>query len=585
MAKSAKEEKTTDIEKTILTELRAYEDASSKQRDMWEELWKLYIGELPPSKHKSLSRNFIPKVHQAVETTASFLVGNEPSIIVVPVGEDDDDKARFMGRLLEFQWQHVLRMKPKILSWVKSAILFGVGIMKVGWDADADEPFAYPVNLGDVFTDPFERDIQRKESFHERIVLPVKDVKKRYGVSDLKPMTATASSQRDSNMFDSHDIDSTQEIPRVELFERWTLKDVTTYALQGADEGKRVSVLKTRKNSYGVIPYVSVHYKDSPLPNRFYTIGEIEPVRRVQMRMNQLINQIVDNVNLILSPAAKVRRGSAIDPRELVIFPSRVIHMNNLAEDLEFVTIPDTTGTGFQLYRALDLEFQKGTAITDLRLGSTNARTATEVQAEQANLNTTTTLVKENVEYAVGQIGQMLAALNIKNITSVRSIRIFDPDDVFEFESLTSRRRVDPVTGGPMPMTPAERLDIERVGRIFKIDKGNLDGEYDIRVKADSTLLQNRSVLRKQLTDYIQFLTSIGVQVDVKKATRIWGDLSGIPNAEQLIRQEPQITVGPSVGPGGGQSMNPTPTSRSVGLTDRAQGYQAQVNQPSALTQ
>lgn len=529
-----------DYGKVTLDERSYYEQSTQSNRQEWEELWKLYIGELPESKVKSLSRNFIPKTHQAVEASASFLVGNEPTIIAIPVGAEDDDKAKFMGRLLEFQWQYVLKMKPKLLTWVKSGLLFGVGVMKVGWDADTDQPFAYPVNLGNFFTDPFTRDLQEAPSVIERIVLPLAEVEKRYKVKGLKPMSAQLHGDiQDGSIFDSHDIDTSIHqgaVQRVEILERWTMDNVYTVAIQQKSDKQKGTtetvgrVLRNIPNPLGFIPYVPFRPKDSPLPNRFYNQGVIAPVKRVHKRMNQLVNQIVDNTNLIMSPAAKVRRGSGVNYREVGnMFPGKVITMNDIQRDVEFITIPDTTGTGFNLYNALDREFQQGTSITDLRQGSDAPSTAGAARIQQANLNTQTTLVKENVEYAIAEMGQMLCKLNIDNITTVRSIRIFDPEDIAEF---------DQMLGQGKQMTPQERQDIQRNGRVFTMDKGQLDGEYDIRIKADSTLLQNRDILRKQLIDFTQFLNGIGVQLDVMRIAEKWGELSGIPNVSKFIRKE-----------------------------------------------
>jgi hypothetical protein len=579
-------QKKEDIGAEILKEKRHFEELTAKQRKNWEDLYDLYNGVLPASKHKSLSRNFVPKVHQAVETMASFLVGNNPSLFVTPVGVDDDDKARFMQRLLEFQWEHDLNMKPKVLVWVKSAILFGVGVMKVGWDTKKDGPFAYPLNIGDFYTDPFERDLQNATRVIERLVLPIEHVEKMYDVKGLKPVGITGQGERDSSMFDNTDFDTVDRevIQKIELLERWTPEEVVTVAVQyGTKDDKPAEVpkvLRRIKNPYGFVPYVSVHYKDSPLPNRFYTIGAIEPVAKTQKRMNQLVNQIVDNVNLILSPAAKVRRGSGIDPRQMQLFPGKTLFMNNIQQDLDFVVVPDTTSTGFRLLQYLDGEFQRGTSVTDIRQGIDSPDTATGARIQQANLNTTTTLVKENVEHAVGIVGQLLAKLNIKNISSMRAIRIFDPEEVFDFERQTGVRPEDPFNGLPLEPGPEERADIQRNGRVFRIDKGDLDGDYDIAVRADSTLLQSKDVLRKQLLDFVTFLSSIGVKPDVQKLADIWGQLSGIPNAHALIERQPEVPLtAPQVGPGGGQGIpGVSPTETSAGLTP--QGIENQVAVP-----
>lgn len=640
-----------DLGALVLKEKKYYEESTRSIRDGWDDLHDLYIGKLPPAKHKSLSRNFIPKAHQAVETLASFLAGNNPSLFVTPVGESDDDKARFMAKLLEFQWVHDLHAKPKVLTWVKSAILFGVGVMKVGWDADTDAPFIYPVNIGDFYTSPYERDLQKTHSVIERLILPIDYVEKKYGVKGLIPLGTSNTNLLDSTVFDVKEIDPVSRTmeQRVELLERHTLQDIITVIVQPAkDKDGNVSQrgMNVRKvqNKKGFIGYVSLHYKDSPLPNRFYTIGAIAPVARTQKRMNATLNQMTDNINLMMNPYAKVRRGSAIDTRELVLFPGRAVYMGDIQRDLEWGVVPDTTNTGYKLLQYLDGEFQRGTTVTDIRQGEGGSNTAAEARIQQANLNVTTSLVKENVEDAIAQLGTFLAKLNIQNINSARSIRIFDPGEVFDFEVLTSQRPPNPLTPAqPLPMSALEQQDIQRVGRVFRFNKGDLDGDYDIRVQADSTLMQNRDVLRKQMQDWLSFLSGLGVQINTEKATKDWGSISGIADAAKYIDKTPKsppppkpedqakvlqaladlvksgatvydnqiqaamtgqwplppgqgeqilnleqsgAQVAPQTGPGGGEGLAvPSPTETSTGLTGTAQEMQIAQAQPTALTQ
>lgn len=554
-----------DLGSIVLKEKKYYEESTYLQRQEWDDLYDLYIGKLPPSKHKSLSRNFIPKVHQAVETMASFLAGNNPSLFATPIGADDSDKAHFVAKLLEHQMRK-MHMKPKILTWTKSACLFGVGILKLGWDVEEDEAFSYPVNIADFYTSPYERNLQIAGSVIERLLLPIVDVEKRYKVSGLVPISTSSSSTDDSSMFDSKDLNviSRSMESRVELLERWTKDKIVTVIVQpGKDkDGKNKKtgvIVKERENKYGFIPYFSFHYADSPLPNRFYTIGMISPVAKTQKRMNQLLNQQTDNVNMMLNPSAKVRKGAGINTKEMVRYPSRAIYMTDIQRDMEWDVIPDTTNTGYRLLQYLDGEFQRGTSVTDLRTGIGSGGTATETRIQQGNLSVTTNLVKENLEDALSTFGTYLVKLDVKNITSSRSISIFDPSEVFDFEKKTNQRPKDPMNPNqPLPMSQEEMDDIKKVGRKFNIDKGAISDEFDIRVQADSTLMQNRDVLRKQMQDWLSFLSGLGVKLDINKATEDWGALSGIADARKYIDKNPQPTPPPK----------PDPTKVLIGVAD-----------------
>ena len=121
------------IVKEVLDEKKYYESATQEYRNAWYDVYKHYQFYLDPTKNPWVSKNYIPKVHDAIERLTAFLVARNPAITVIPQGDNDSDLAKFMSKLVEFQWTNTMDMKPKIQKWVKSAILFGTGIGKVYW--------------------------------------------------------------------------------------------------------------------------------------------------------------------------------------------------------------------------------------------------------------------------------------------------------------------------------------------------------------------------------------------------------------------------------------------------------------------
>lgn len=539
------DQKDKDIGKLVLREKQYYEQATQKIRDKFQDLYDLYMGVLPPSKHKSLSRNFVPKTHQAVETMASFLAGGTTEFFCQPVGTDDGQKAVFANKWLSAVARKI-GLKPTTLTMAKGGLLFGVSVVKVVWDSDEKYPCVSNINIGDLYCSPFERDLRNSDtSVIQRLLLPIDYVEKKYKVSGLVPVSAQTNVY-DSTMFDTTELDTVSRTleNRAELLERWTKDKIVTIVVQPgkAEDGTPTPsgiVLREIENKRKKLPFHVFRCSDSPLPNRFYTPGLIEPNMRTQKRLNALINQFVDQTNIISSPPAVIRRGSGINPRELVTFAGRAITATDPARDISWLQIPDTTGSMVRLYQLLDSEFQRGTSVTSARQGMGNAGSASEARINQANLDTVTNIVKENLEYTLSGIGQDLLDLMLENKSS-DTFRIFDAKEVFDFEVKTGMRPMDPTNPDqPLPMSQDEIMDIKTVGRVFNYKKGDIDSSLDVTVRADSTILQNRDILRKQLQDWASFLNGMGVRLNVEEMTQDWGLLSGIPNAQKYISKDP----------------------------------------------
>jgi len=530
-------------------EKKTYWAQTQTMRRVWQNCWKFYNTYSEDMNFPWQNNVFVPKTHQAVELLASFLVARNPTLRARPQMVDDIEKVPRVQKLLTFQWRNPMKMRPKVMSWVKSAILFGTGIMKVYWDTKEnkygeiiyDDPQCQNVNLLDFYIDPFSPSIEEAPSVIHRIIANMADVErnKNYdNTKDLIPYKETYTNE-DSSELNAYDTDQTSEqIGKVELFERWTDDRVITYA---KEEGG-IAILRDMDNPYGFIPFVAVRLKKSPLPNRFYGTGIIEPNLKLHSSLNSLVNQIMDNIQLITNKMFKRKRTANINPFQLISRPGGVIDVDE-PDDVEELMVSDIKASAFGLYQLLDSEFQQGAGIPNLLKGMPGAEFATEAALMQRNTGTLLGIFQANVESSIAILGQMILQLDIDNIQDSRSVAIFKETKPGELPS-----------GETVEFEPYE---IE----VFTPEE--IRGVFDIEVVADSTLSQDQATLRKQLLDvYALAAKDPESGINRPRLLKTILRLDGIPELDELF-EEPSPPAEPQT-PGAENIQRVTPRGEQL---------------------
>lgn len=516
-------------------EKKTYWEQTQRMRIVWEKCWKYYTGYTQDLDFPWLNNVFVPKTHQAVELLASFLVARNPTLRARPQMVDDIEKVPRVQKLLTFQWKNPMKMREKVITWVKSAILFGTGIMKVYWRTETteiggeervvyDDPECQNVNLLDFYIDPFAPSIDEAHSVIHRIIANREDVIKNenYNFNKKKLIPYQEKySNKDSSQLNKYDTDQgTEQIEKVELFERWTKEKVITYG--NTKEGTKI--LRNMPNPYEFIPFVDVGLKRSPLPNRFYKIGIIEPNLKIQFSLNTLVNQIMDNIQLLMNKMFKRKRGANINPFQLISKPGGVVDVDEL-DDIEELTMTDIKSSAFGLYTMFDNEFQQGVGIPNLLKGIPGAEFATEAALMQRNAGTLMGIFQANIESAIANLGQKILQLDIDNIQDSRSVAIFKEMPAGET-----------IGGEAVELEPYE---VE----VFTPEE--IRGVFDIEVVADSTLSQDIVTLRKQLLDILAVASKDpNAGINRPKVYRLLFKLTGTPEIDELF-EEPSPPIEP----------------------------------------
>lgn len=484
-----KEKEAIDL---VMKDRDAYYEATRDYRAKWRESYDNYKMSRSESSDPYRANVFVPVTFWSVETIVPRLVGQNPTVTAHPVDEEDVPKARFLSRIIDVQWRKEMGMFDKVVSFAKSAALFGTGVMKMYWQGKADRPHADVLNLFDFYCNPLIPSIDEMPSVIHRSFVPQSSLTKEAGyknmefVSDSSPMKFSDSSDRDSDSIGHTDLNEVTTVPSgdlVEILEWWSDERVITVA----NPGDTPVLIRDMDNPFehGKKPFVSYQLNHDAAPNRFYGSGIGDELLDIQDTVNTSMNQIIDNINLSINQMMKVRRGANIHPLELISRPGGVVHVDNLA-DIEPMVMPDRTGAAQQLQQQLLFYAQNMTGATDLARGLGATDTATGIAIRDKNVGTRFNLMLRGLEEAIEQMGDLIAKLDMQFLT----------------EKKVARFDVRELTPDELELFPEIR-DVKR-GLVFvKFDKDDIKGNYDIEVNVDSTTSMDKGVLQKQLLDFL----------------------------------------------------------------------------------
>jgi hypothetical protein len=214
-------------------------------------------------------------------------------------------------------------------------------------------------------------------------------------------------------------------------------------------------VIRDVENPYfhGQLPIV--YGVDYPYPGELYGMGEIEPLDRIQRAINAVLNQRLDNVQLTLNTMWKVKKNSGVDLHTLSSAPGNIVTTEDMAA-VETIQVPDVTGPTFvQTMNYLTSAMQNGSAVTDYTAGiddtqNTANKTATGVRLIQQEANAQFKLKIQLFNHMViERIANQWKDLRIQYTTEQQKLRIIGRNDVKFMKDKTELARTD-LQGNPI---------------------------------------------------------------------------------------------------------------------------------------
>ena len=393
--------------------------------------------------------SIMPKVMQA-------LFGDNPFFDAFPLGKTTAKQAREWEYLLLAQMEHE-HIREKVRRVVKSMLMYGNGILKVGWCQKEVRHQQWLSKLRprkDPFTGQmsFDRVLDKKtttriENYPEIDHVQVEDFymdpncpspvcgDARYVIERQLVTVDYLDSLRDDGKDKAFDIPSKMDLIQLATLKTTRQGDQTkqsgeTFRMGNwqpwvdytVDPGaQRIEVLSyTTKervvwvaggeypiynapNSYGFINYYNAYYAD--VLGRFWALGICDVIGGEQQFQQSLRNARLDELSLALHRPLIRKIGLKVPEYQRVVKPGQQWEAENPRDDFVFLDIPNITQNAYIEDQYSGMRAQKTTGVTDLATlgvpsagGNAAARTATGVNTQASASASRQQYLVENIE-------------------------------------------------------------------------------------------------------------------------------------------------------------------------------------------
>jgi len=493
----------------------------------------------------------VPYIQQTVDTILPRLVSSKPKINVLPREESDVDSAQMNEKLVSYQWEK-MRMYKTIKMWVKQGLIYGTGIVKLGWDFDRenekDGPWVNVVSNYDVFIDPNAASIDDAAFIiykQERDLAEVKKNKNYKNLDELERVvgkdndTSDKVSERSSLGRSEPGSDERKKVVIFEYYGKMAMEDdeiEKDYFIVTANNEIILRIEELKEVYPCGKPFVA--FRDNDMPLDFWAIGEVEPLIPLQDELNTMRNQRLDNRKLIMNHMWLVNKNGGINWDDFVSKPGGVIECNDTSAVVP-LPVNDTTQNSVQEEAIIKQDMDRTSGVFQGMTG----QLATPVGADSGSFNKTARGFLASIEQAgtrmqykldnlddgIRELGQKLLKLNQKYISKDQVVRILGRSGV-AFETV----KVD---------------DIRK--------------EYDLRVEGGATQPQNQEARKNDFFNLMNVLLPMSqmpmvdyepgqqptpAQMNVKYFVDNLLDTFDLPNKEEAFISQKDLGL-PQVSP------------------------------------
>lgn len=506
------------------SELFNYNQACRVIKDTLEKCAKNYAGlfDEPKQRYTQRDKTFVNMTKWHCNGLAAKLKIDLAAMTVEPATEEHYAAAQLQDKVVHWQLRN-MDFDEFLLKLGLETVVMGTGLVGVQWKHGKgvkNETIKLdPVSVLDIFTDPTVDTIQEDGS----VSFIVKSVKDLWWVKNnpnfknqdkVQPVTYLSRSQlarQDSlrllpyktSGYSSRSVATTgvSEVrwksPKVVIYERWG-KDyqtgeeyVTTIA--GQTEGEAVC-LRHKENPFSTKkrPFIEVWYRKEQ--GRWQGEGAAEILIPMQSAYNREWNTALDNAESLQNQMYKIRRGSGIDPRQLVSRPAGGILMENIETDLEPLPAVDIRGSFYKNDGLMRDIAQRLSGMFDISLGaSTDAsKTLGANVLEQRGATDIFEFTKRHMRGFLKRLLEMMVDFNMEFMDKETTIKITGDEE--EIAAMDAKRGITPEQSKKLGKT-----------RFLKIeDNKHLQGEFEIYVDIENALGVDKDLKIKQTMELIE---------------------------------------------------------------------------------
>lgn len=534
------------IIETLFNERDVYQKATEQQRSDINDIYQAYVGEISDAKDKSKSQEKITKLRTETNYIVPSVFSGNPELEVEGVGEEDADLARVAQDIVNHRINTIPQAYEKIESWVKQSVVFGTSLLNVVWRFEKketepgqftvlqDEPDFQVPNILDCFYNPIIPDVENQNSIIIRSVLSISEAKSnpaynftdKLGVLNREKIeskgNANADTYNSSRQVQNDRIDLQKaSTDTIEVYERITADRIQTVA-----DGKERLLLRDIANPYGKICIVKLTHEPSAIPNRFDGYGVGHNTLGLGKLIQKLSNRLLDNVNLANTPSFMFRKSANIDKKQLLIKPASGIEVDAdgpLRDAIAQVEVADITSGGLNLLGRFDDEHKRATGANDLIQGAASNKTLGQDQIASTYSSNRFELINRRFKQALADVGRHIIEMEIKNIQSIDAPIL----KIFPMEAEVDAGRIKYSRGTVYQMLIAAR------------ESGEL--HFNIRVKGETNVSQNKDRMMEQFREWYQVFGSILPPENQLKAAKKWLELRGIDGADDLVPEPSEM--------------------------------------------
>ena len=491
----------------------------AQRRDKWQLAYELYRSyEENPESDGLRTELFIPMIFSHVEAYLPRLVANRPRIEVWGREPSDVTRAKQQRILLMWQWEY-MGMPMKLVEYVKSALIFGTAVWKVGHKKDVrtktirtvkdvTETVVGPLGPEEVATGKKELVDEEREivewdgpdvelidldrlyldpeapSFHEGAVIVESKVtlgelekakniddKPMYDEGILAELRRLSDEANQVSVQPGQSVAGAQQSLREEMREKFGGEGLynpdphkrEVHILERWDKDWVTTCVKEFEEELKPIRHEPnplgevpfVAFTPIPLPNEPYGISFPEILYSLNKQINVLHSARTDNIMMSVHRMMTIRRGTGINPRHLQIRAGGKVMVND-HDDIQPLQWP---GIDFAPYREADeirMWSQQASGATDPFMGLNTGLTG--------GTATEASLLDQASGSRAGLIFQICTEMSLKRLgkllIKINELSITEPQYA----------RVSNSAEPPVVITPEELLSGSGVDLDVKID-------------------------------------------------------------------------------------------------------------------
>lgn len=495
-----------DMAKLLHERWEAAKDWRSGKETQWTRWYKLYRSYAERKDWPHSVSLFIPLIWATVESFLPRMVVKRPTFVVEARGDEKLDTANFHREVLEYQWSK-LRLATVLVDWIKEAMIYGTGIVKVGWDKleeertfriplegggseeveqtvrAKDQPFVSLVAIENFYPEPGAADMETARFVFERKKMTWDELDDwaKEGFIDQDKVNALkdkkrrqmASQEEDRHRnekfttFGTSDPEQAKDRAMVWEFEVVEYWEDRRYAVYVPDLDH---ILANRKNPFWHQRKPYLRIVDNSLPGEFFGIGEPEVLQSINMELNELHNLRLEAVKRASLQMYKVRINSPVTPNMVKFKPQGVVWVTS-QDDVEPLFTGSHSGPSHREEDSLRMWAQLTSGANDPFMaaeGGLDNETATGAsilaQAAASRVGMKFLLFSE---MGMNPLGEILVSLNEQFMDRTLALSIVGP----EGENKTQISPADLATGGSLIDVKIDVGATDPLNRELKLQK------------------------------------------------------------------------------------------------------------------